>query len=86
MIKKINANRFDVVRKNKKGDNFQSSSKEIPSWNQQKYLEYKDLVQLAGAVEYTISACHEIAKGFRFMPLSLVRLSTFRLSTWVGWV
>ena len=32
------------------------------------------------------SKCHEIAEGFRFMPLSLVRLRTFRLSTWVGWV
>ena len=30
--------------------------------------------------------CYEIAEGFRFMPLSLVRLRTFRLSTWVGWV
>ena len=27
--------------------------------------------------------CYEIAEGFRFMPLSLVRLRTFRLSTWV---
>ena len=30
--------------------------------------------------------CYEIAEGFRFMPLSLVRMRTFRLSTWVGWV
>ena len=30
--------------------------------------------------------CYEIAEGFRFMPLSLVRLRTFRLSTWFGWV
>ena len=30
--------------------------------------------------------CYKIAEGFRFMPLSLVRLRTFRLSTWVGWV
>ena len=28
--------------------------------------------------------CYEIAEGFQFMPLSLVRLRTFRLSTWVG--
>ena len=27
------------------------------------------------------SCCYEIAEGFRFMPLSLVRLRTFRLST-----
>ena len=25
-----------------------------------------------------------VAEGFRFMPLSLVRLRTFRLSTWVS--
>ena len=30
--------------------------------------------------------CYEIAEGFWFMPLSLVRLRTFRLSTWVVWV
>ena len=28
--------------------------------------------------------CNVIAKGFRFMPLSLVRLRTFRLSTLVS--
>ena len=28
--------------------------------------------------------CYKIAEGFRFMPLSLVRLRTFRLSTWVS--
>ena len=28
--------------------------------------------------------CYGIAEGFRFMPLSLVRLRTFRLSTWVS--
>ena len=28
--------------------------------------------------------CNVIAEGFRFMPLSLVRLRTFRLSTWVS--
>ena len=27
-----------------------------------------------------------MAEGFRFMPLGLVRLRTFRLSTWVSWV
>ena len=32
------------------------------------------------------SYCYIIAEGFRFMPLSLVRLRTFRLSTWVSWV
>ena len=32
------------------------------------------------------STCYKIAEGFRFMLLSLVRLKTFRLSTWVGWV
>ena len=30
------------------------------------------------------SFCYIIAEGFRFMPLSLVRLRTFRLSTWVS--
>ena len=30
--------------------------------------------------------CYEIAEGFRFMPLSLVMLRTFRLSTGVSWV
>ena len=30
--------------------------------------------------------CYIIAEGFRFMPLSLVRLRTFRLSAWVSWV
>ena len=33
-----------------------------------------------------LSDCDIIAEGFRFMPLSLVRLRTFRLSTWVSWV
>ena len=28
--------------------------------------------------------CYEIAEGFRFMPLSLVGLGTFPLSTWVS--
>ena len=28
--------------------------------------------------------CYKIAEGFRFMPLSLVRLRNFRLSTWVS--
>ena len=28
--------------------------------------------------------CNVMAKGFRFMPLSLVRLRTFQLSTWVS--
>ena len=28
--------------------------------------------------------CNIIAEGFRFMPLGLVRLRTFRLSTWVS--
>ena len=31
-----------------------------------------------------LSRCNVMAKGFRFMPLSLVRLKTFRLSTWVS--
>ena len=31
-----------------------------------------------------IYLCYGIAEGFRFMPLSLVRLRTFRLSTWVS--
>ena len=31
-----------------------------------------------------LSLCNIMAKGFRFMPLSLVRLRTFRLSTWVS--
>ena len=30
-----------------------------------------------------IMLCNVMAEGFRFMPLSLVRLGTFRLSTWV---
>ena len=30
--------------------------------------------------------CYIIAEVFRFMPLILVRLRTFRLSTWVSWV
>ena len=30
--------------------------------------------------------CYKITEGFQFMPLSLVRLRTCRLSTWVGWV
>ena len=30
------------------------------------------------------SACNIMAEGLRFMPLGLVRLRTFRLSTWVG--
>ena len=38
------------------------------------------------AVNKLNTNCYEIAVGFRFMPLSLVRLRTFRLSTWVGWV
>ena len=32
----------------------------------------------------TYSFCNVMAKGFRFMPLSLVRLRTFRLITWVS--
>ena len=30
--------------------------------------------------------CYIIAEGFRFMPLSLVRLRTIRLSAWFSWV
>ena len=30
------------------------------------------------------SECNIMAKGFMFMPLSLVRLRTFWLSTWVS--
>ena len=33
-----------------------------------------------------ICMCYEIAEGFQFMPLSLVWLRPFWLSTWVGWV
>ena len=29
------------------------------------------------------NSCNVMAKGFRFMPLGLVRLRTFQLSTWV---
>ena len=32
----------------------------------------------------THNPCYIIAEGFRFMPLSLIRLRTFRLSTWVS--
>ena len=28
--------------------------------------------------------CNKMAEGFRFMPLGLVRLRTFRLSTWIS--
>ena len=31
-----------------------------------------------------VVSCCKIAEGFRFMPLSLVRLRTFWLSTWVS--
>ena len=31
-----------------------------------------------------IRNCYKKAEGFRFMPLNLVRLRTFRLSTWVS--
>ena len=37
---------------------------------------------MSGTIKFR-SVCYEIAEGFRFMPLSLVRLRTFRLSTWV---
>ena len=30
-----------------------------------------------------VSLCNIMAEGFRFMPLGLVRLRTFRLSAWV---
>ena len=30
------------------------------------------------------AGCNIMAEGFRFMPLGLVRLRTFRLSTWVS--
>ena len=30
------------------------------------------------------SNCNIMAEGFRFMPLGLVRLRTFRLSTWIS--
>ena len=30
--------------------------------------------------------CNIMAEGFRFMPLGLVGLGTFRLSAWVSWV
>ena len=33
---------------------------------------------------YPRNLCNIIAKGFWFMPLGLVRLRTFRLSTWVS--
>ena len=33
-----------------------------------------------------VSMCNIMAEGFRFMPLGLVRLGTFRLSAWVAWV
>ena len=35
---------------------------------------------------FHISVCYIIAEGFWFMPLSLVRRRTFRLSAWVIWV
>ena len=34
--------------------------------------------------EKCMTFCYIIAEGFRFMPLGLVRLGTFRLSTWVS--
>ena len=43
-------------------------------------------VSVASAPNSTPSTCYIIAEGFRFMPLGLVGLRTFRLSTWVSWV
>ena len=33
---------------------------------------------------YRLSLCNIIAEGLQFMPLGLVRLRTFRLTTWVS--
>ena len=49
-------------------------------------ISYKNNHYLTGTSKPLLCICYIIAEGFRFMPLSLVRLRTFRLSTWVSWV
>ncbi len=44
---------------------------------------------LSTEIEYyqeiqNVNLCNIMAEGFRFTPLGLVRLRTFRLSTWVS--
>ena len=40
-------------------------------------------ISKSGEIYLSISFCNIMAEGFRFMPLGLVRLRTFRLSAWV---
>ena len=49
-------------------------------------LNFKASMNFKASYEHFICYCNVMAKGFQFMPLSLVRLRTFRLSTWVSWV
>ena len=64
-----------------------SSWKKIWFWT---YLNYTNKWRAEyffckyGIVLYLVNyQCNIMAEGFRFMPLGLVRLSTFRLGTWV---
>ena len=51
-------------------------------------IPFLSWVKLLTRTSSNISHCsyYIIAEGFRFLPLSLVRLRTFRLSAWVSWV
>ena len=49
-------------------------------------LDYSDDQEIDAdihAYAETLLLCNIMAEGFRFMPLSLVRLRTIRLRTWV---
>ena len=43
-----------------------------------------ELIERQADMDTKSQECNIIAEGFRFMPLGLVRLRTFRRSTWVS--
>ena len=49
----------------------------LEQWNHKHRLQILNTLHIR-------NKCYKIAEGFRFMPLSLVRLRTFQLSTWVS--
>ena len=61
---------------------YKKKKKKISSHNN--VLRTYQLVLFRSFPHENIYWCYIIAEGFRFMPLSLVRLRTFRLSTWVS--
>ena len=77
--------RIDKTQQNSKcrlcGDRDETINHIISECSKLAQREYKARHDWVGKV---IHWCYIIAEGFRFMPLTLVWLRTFRLSTWVS--